>query len=221
MWSMVLIPSIIIISFYIFVQHQTSFTSLYWKSAASVSFLMVALQFINISPGTYQTWMFVGLLLGALGDVLLALPFCYPKKEPILFLSGLISFLLGHLCYVRALFHTTGNQTLTVLVLSMALGGGLVLLLKNRGVNFKEMLVPAMLYAMVIMLFELQCVSWLVSSRTMFSILVNIGSLLFVISDFILVFIVFANRKERSFTIANLTTYYTAQLCLVTTFLFF
>lgn len=217
---MAVIVSVVIIGYYILIPHKNAVHSLYWKTASSLSFLLLALTLYQ--PGSvFHTIMLAGLLLGALGDVLLALPSCYPKQEPVFFLLGLISFLFGHVCYGWALFHTTGTATILSLFLSVFLGAGMVLILKKSGIDFREMLLPAIVYAIVIMFLELQCISWLLLDHTMFALLLNIGSLLFVISDLILVFIVFGKRDERWITAANLTTYYTAQLCLAATFLLY
>ncbi|NOZ95752.1 MAG: lysoplasmalogenase [Acidobacteria bacterium] len=66
------------------------------KVAASLVFVAVGV--LRYEPGhPYDAWIVLGLVFGAVGDLLLALPRG--------FLAGLVVFLLGHLAYVVA-FHT-------------------------------------------------------------------------------------------------------------------
>jgi len=66
------------------------------KVAASLVFVTVGI--LRYTPGhPYGAWIVLGLVLGAVGDLLLALPRG--------FVAGLVVFLLGHLAYVAA-FHT-------------------------------------------------------------------------------------------------------------------
>lgn len=62
----------------------------------------------------YGAWVFGGLVLSALGDVLLI-----PKEEPRAFLAGLVSFLLGHVAYAIA-FAVRGLDPATVAVALVA-----------------------------------------------------------------------------------------------------
>jgi uncharacterized membrane protein YhhN len=67
----------------------------------------------------YGTWIFVGLVLSLVGDVLLI-----PKEQPRVFLAGLGAFLLGHVAYTIA-FAVRGLEPQTVavaLVAVLALG---------------------------------------------------------------------------------------------------
>jgi len=65
------------------------------KIAASAVFVTVGI--LRYEPGhPYDAWIVLGLVLGAVGDLLLALPRG--------FLAGLVVFLLGHAAYVAA-FH--------------------------------------------------------------------------------------------------------------------
>ena len=87
-----------VVVYYIFKEHSSAFTSLCWKSASSFCFLLVGFcAFAACVDRRYGEWMLIGLVSGAIGDVLLALPFCYPKRKNLFFLGGLLFFLFGHL----------------------------------------------------------------------------------------------------------------------------
>ncbi|HEX4337043.1 MAG TPA: lysoplasmalogenase [Polyangiaceae bacterium] len=70
--------------------------ALAWKSAASASFVLLALSLHALDQGPFGVAIFTGLVLAALGDVALALP---GERA---FFAGLVAFLLGHVAYVIA-----------------------------------------------------------------------------------------------------------------------
>lgn len=85
-----------VVVYYIFKEHSSAFTSLFWKSASSFCFLLVGFcAFAACVDRRYGEWMLIGLVSGAIGDVLLALPFCYPKRKNLFFLGGLLFFCSG------------------------------------------------------------------------------------------------------------------------------
>jgi uncharacterized membrane protein YhhN len=64
-----------------------------WKPLASAGFVAVgAMGIVRVHPSDHATWIVVGLVLGAIGDVLLLFRS--------LFLAGLVVFLLGHVAYI-------------------------------------------------------------------------------------------------------------------------
>ncbi|MEQ9319104.1 MAG: lysoplasmalogenase, partial [Polyangiaceae bacterium] len=66
------------------------------KPLASAAFIAVAWAQGALAGGAYGHWIFVGLILGAIGDVALM----FPSDRA--FLGGLVAFLLGHVAYVVA-----------------------------------------------------------------------------------------------------------------------
>jgi uncharacterized membrane protein YhhN len=83
------------------------------KPVASAGFLGVAFA-AGALDTTYGSWVFLGLLLGAIGDVLLL------GVSRNSFMGGLVAFLLGHVAYVVA-FATLGLTGSTLLII-----GGIV-----------------------------------------------------------------------------------------------
>jgi uncharacterized membrane protein YhhN len=90
----------------------------------------------------YADLLFAGLLLAALGDVLLI----FPSSRT--FLAGLIAFLLGHLAYVLA-FATAGQPALWAIPLALVAA---FLLLCWLWPFFRAWRVPVMAYLAVISL---------------------------------------------------------------------
>jgi uncharacterized membrane protein YhhN len=68
---------------------------LFFKPAASIGFVVIgATELAHLDVGDPGTWIVLGLVLGAIGDVLLLFES--------LFLAGLVAFLLGHVAYIVA-----------------------------------------------------------------------------------------------------------------------
>lgn len=214
--------SILITSYYIFGKHKSAVFTLGWKALSSLCFVSIGISWMLDVPGSYGIWMAVGLVLGMAGDVFLNLPPCDPDRKDLWFLAGLGSFLMGHLAYVYALYHTDMLITLILLLTGVIISFVLLSVLqKQKLIDLDKMFVPAFLYAVVILFFEFQCLSWLVEELNTFTFLLNIGSILFVISDMILLFILFGSRDTKTMSCLNLTTYYLAQICLATSILLF
>jgi uncharacterized membrane protein YhhN len=65
------------------------------KPSASAGFLLVALG-SGALDSSYGTWIFAGLVLSMIGDLLLLF------EDPARFRAGLVAFLVGHLAYIGA-----------------------------------------------------------------------------------------------------------------------
>ena len=149
-----------VVVYYIFKEHSSAFTSLFWKSASSFCFLLVGFcAFAACVDRRYGEWMLIGLVSGAIGDVLLALPFCYPKRKNLFFLGGLLFFLFGHLAYVAALFVMPVKAGILVAICSILLALLVIEVLKKKQVDFQEMRLPSTVYAAVILFME-ACALW-------------------------------------------------------------
>lgn len=208
-----------VVVYYIFKEHSSAFTSLFWKSASSFCFLLVGFcAFAACVDRRYGEWMLIGLVSGAIGDVLLALPFCYPKKKNLFFLGGLLFFLFGHLAYVAALFVMPVKAGILVAICSILLALLVIEVLKKKQVDFQEMRLPSTVYAAVILFME-ACALWHLQDGMLYGGILNIASLCFVLSDLILAFMLFGNRNTTRMTRWNLSLYYTAQLLLALTML--
>lgn len=216
MSAVVYIVSILIIGYYIFIPHRSVWYSLCWKTLSSLSFLLVATVVMGqCSQEVYRSWMMVGLILGAVGDVALALADCAPERRDTFFLIGLGSFLAGHVSYAYALFAMELPYALAAGAISVLAGIIIIHILEKTGVQFEKMRLAAMMYAMVILFMELCAMQHL--SLSCYGILLNIGTLCFVLSDLILAFILFKNQNTKSMVRWNLSLYYVAQLCILST----
>jgi uncharacterized membrane protein YhhN len=113
------------------------------KPIASAGFIGVAFTSGALDT-TYGSWIFLGLLLGAIGDVLLL------GASRVAFLSGLVAFLLGHVGYITAfaLLGLDGPTALIVGSLALVVGSGVYVWLRphlDRGME-----TPVIVYIVVI-----------------------------------------------------------------------
>ena len=175
MFLFLYVSVIMFILYYIYMPHMNSFTTLGWKSVSSLGFVILGAYLFSLAPAvSYRQYLLLGLLLGAIGDVFLALPYCYPKFEKQYFLGGLTAFLFGHLAYIAALYHTTLPITILLAVIAITVGCIMIGWLQQR-VDFQGMTGAVMLYASIIMFMELQALTWRFSGS--FGLVLNLGSL--------------------------------------------
>jgi uncharacterized membrane protein YhhN len=147
------------------------------KTALSVLFVLCAAVQPRLEPA-YFHWIFTGLVLCLVGDVLLALP---QEKT---FLFGLIAFLVGHLFYVGAFVHLTEPNRLTLI-------GAAVIIPASAGIyrwlrpHLGSMHFPVVFYIIVIS--SMLCGAWSVVGMGRLAAggraLVFAGALIFYLSD--------------------------------------
>lgn len=171
------------------------------KPIASAGFLGVALSAGALDSG-YGGWIFLGLMLGAAGDVLLL------GASRGAFLAGLISFLLGHVAYVVG-FSTLGlgptATSVTAVVIALV---AVVVFLWLRPHLPGGMVAPVLAYVLVISAMVIVAVGAYGNGAT---ILVPVGALLFFVSD---LFVARDRFVESGFVnrLVGLPLYYAGQI---------
>ncbi len=112
------------------------------KTVLSLLFIVTAISQIHIMQ-PYTLFIIIGLLFCLGGDVFLALP------QDRMFLFGLISFLLGHVCYVIGFVWIAGPSKMTLIgiIVTMVLGGLIYVWLKPHLGTMKK---PVIAYILVI-----------------------------------------------------------------------
>ncbi|MBQ6239962.1 MAG: lysoplasmalogenase [Firmicutes bacterium] len=155
----------------------------------------------------------LALVFGWAGDVLLL------GKGDRFFLSGLISFLLGHVFYA-ILFVTQIAHGMTPVYAWLMIAGFMIyaaivvrFLMPHVG---SAMRIPVIAYLGIILLMNVGAALRAGSVALVSSVLVSAGAVFFMISDTILAFSVFGGRKDRGV----METYTAAQLLIITGLLF-
>lgn len=156
----------------------------------------------------YGIWIFVGLVLSAVGDVLLI-----PKQSQRAFLAGLGSFLLGHVAYTFA-FAVRGLDPVTVAVAMVAVLALGLTVLRRLLVHVPEKMRRPVLAYIVVISAMLVCAAGTVGRAGMPAIFV--GAFAFYLSD-----LAVARQRFVQKSFANkawgLPLYFAAQLLLAGT----
>jgi uncharacterized membrane protein YhhN len=147
------------------------------KTPLSALFIIAAL--IQPHPlASFFYLMLIGLICCMAGDICLV----FPQKA--MFLTGLVVFLVGHIWYTVAFFHTAAIHQLTWIgfLVVLVAGGWIFLWLKP---HLGSMKLPVLFYVIFISL--MVCGAWTVMGYANFArsgrILVFAGALLFYFSD--------------------------------------
>ena len=139
------------------------------------------------------------LVLGWIGDVLLL-----RIRNRVYFQLGLVSFLLGHICYIITFIECLGlfgsggagrlNMAAIVVMVPLAIiGGGAAFRFVKPS---KDMIFPVLLYMIVIEIMLLFSLEVLLSYRSFAGILIFSGALCFLVSDTILAYFTFRKLKR-------------------------
>ncbi len=180
----------------------------YWLRmvAKPIPVLLMALWVSGLQvKGRYQLAIMIGLLLSALGDILLEL-------SEATFLLGLAAFLLGHVAYIAAFLQDTRKLHPFYGAAAYAYGFFAAVFLMTTG-DLGGMLGPVYLYILIIttMLWR-AAARWDAPSLPRFSVLAGLaGALLFVVSDSILAFRLFGTPIQLGGA-AVMVTYWLGQL---------
>lgn len=181
------------------------------KTLASLAFVCLGLLGAARAGGAYAWLTWIGLILGAAGDVLLQFMDCRPKEREPFFRAGLGAFLIGHVFYIVA-FALLGRVTGWAVLLAAVLFAALFLLQFPARMDLKGQKVPVYAYAAVISVMTAFAVlSFGAGAR---GALVGLGGILFLVSDAILALIFFSPLREKALPTWNLITYYAAQILL-------
>ena len=188
------------------------------KGLAAAAFAAVGLiGWLRQPEDTASLQVFLGLICGLVGDVLLALRRVYRRKGIILFVSGTMAFLTGHLLYFGALSKSLGG-------LWFPIGTGIafaIIMLLFIGKRFgrKRILKYASAVYVTVLSVMLSASVWnMARNPGMKAALFMIGAVLFAASDFMM--ILKPKKHVLATRVTHLVIYFIGQL-LIASSLFF
>jgi uncharacterized membrane protein YhhN len=187
------------------------------KTLSSLAFMGVAFYALHQNPGaeTYAVWIITGLGLSLVGDVFLVY-----GERPQPFILGLLFFLLAHIAYGTEFTIVSGSDIWDA-IFYVVLVGVMIFIRQRWKIDMGKMTAPVLAYLLVISFMVSQAFSICMSvGPSPLAVTAGLGALLFFISDAILAW----NKFKSPFKIAvgaNLTTYYTGQLLLALSILFY
>lgn len=200
---------------FIAVEHRGKYLgAVILKGSASVIFVILGMYCMQSSENQkFATLIVAGLILGALGDVILNLRFLLKQHEQKTFICGTLSFFTGHILYLSALIPQC--KDIWIYIVSGAIASALLLFwLFGQVENIKSGLkIFGIIYLGTITMMTSIAFGWLISSSGSASAWVYvIGAVLFMLSDIVLIMNTFRSKKKFSMRVTNLTLYYFGQL---------
>jgi uncharacterized membrane protein YhhN len=163
----------------------------------------------------------MGLICGLIGDIILDLKIMYKESASLYQHGGMVAFLVGHLFYLAALiiyfgFNWTPLLIAVVLAFIIALVSKFILKF-----NFAEHTLDTYAYTFFLSYMMTQaCYAAITHGFTACTILLAAGSILFLLSDLILVMTYYDNKDSKPFIAANHILYYAAQFTIALSVLY-
>lgn len=188
------------------------------KGLASACFVLMGL--LLAGDARMARLILVGLLLGCIADVLLNLRFVFEKKGQLIFLVGIAVFLSGHILYLIAILQGTKHWWISLIV-GAVLTALLMMWIFKRITAKKAFKIFGVVYIGAIMLLNCVAVGNLIAAPSAFTALFAAGSLLFLISDIVLILNTFGKETRQSLRVTNISLYYVGQLLIALSLSFF
>ena len=193
---------------FIKVEHDEKYVpAVILKGTASLMFVLLGLGYRSLS-GKY---IFLGLLFGMIGDILLNLRFVFPKSGQKIFLIGIVAFLTGHILYLVSLLPHAVHPLRYILIGAVVAGTLLLYIFKTMDVKpaFK---IFGVFYLGAVFIMTSIAIGIAVADPSMKNIIYAVGAVLFTASDVVLIFNTFSGVTKFSLRITNLSLYYIGQI---------
>jgi uncharacterized membrane protein YhhN len=203
-----------------------SVRALLCKVVVSFMFILVAfssfLANLNAGAATFAMLLMVGLVCDLIGDIFLDLKIMYKESSSLYQHGGMVTFFVGHLFYLAALIMYFGFSWIP-LAIALALAV-IIICVSVFAFKFKfaEHSVDTYAYTVVMCYMMAQaCYAAITQGFTQCTALLAAGSILFLLSDLVLVMTYYDNRDSRPYIIVNHTLYYAAQFVIALSILYF
>lgn len=208
---------------FIVVERKEKFKlALVLKTTASVVFILAGLHCMQRCDDSTRAGLVVaGLILGGVGDFFLNLQFVVKKEmAQKIFLVGAVAFLAGHVLYIVSLIPYVKNVLLVSLLIAAVFTGVTMSWVYSRTVVTFGLKIFGLVYIGAVALLAVAGMArYIVQPVSIASLIFSIGAVLFTVSDIVLIFYMFGEKKPWMRT-ANLLFYYSAQLVIASSMLF-
>lgn len=187
------------------------------KGLASACFVILGFLLSGGSPAAKLIT--AGLLLGCIADVLLNLRMVFPKKGQLIFLVGIVVFLSGHILYLIAILKGAAPWWICVII-GVILTALLMKWIFARITAKKAFKIFGIVYIGAIMLLNCLAIGNLIVSPSAFTAVFATGTVLFLLSDIVLILNTFGKETRQSLRVMNISLYYLGQLLIALSLLY-
>ncbi len=190
------------------------YRSAFWiKGLAGLCFIAVALALTMLQPElAFARLIVFGLVLGLIGDQLLALRRLHQKQHDAFFALGMLAFAAGHVMYILAMWQLDSGAWLFALVL-LAFGfSAASWYLMRSSVDAGKLFVPGMTYILLVVSVGSMAAALLLRGQGTRALLLLLGGIAFAVSDCTLTVRSFGPKRTLRQSRIIHATYYTAQL---------
>lgn len=192
------------------------------KGCASFLFVCLGICCYVKRPSDAATLILIGLILGMAGDILLNMRNLYEgATSNKVFAIGILAFLSGHFLYIAFLMKQASSKLLTAVILTVVIAVlSIPPLMKRITAPSKGLKIFGYVYlTVVIAMFSCAVALMMALGFGSLTIVFLLGALLFMVSDFIMIYYSFG-KKIKPLRAINLLAYYVGQLMIASCILF-
>ena len=175
------------------------------------SFCVVVLGFRFMGDSREAVLILIGLVLGCIADVLLNMRFVFPAKGQSIFLVGILVFLAGHIMYLIAVMGMAASPWICVAAAAVLTALLMVWIFRQITAKMAFKIFGVVYIGAIVLLNCVACAN-LITSPSAFTAVFFAGSLLFLISDIVLILNTFGKETKQSLRVTNVLLYYVGQL---------
>lgn len=201
---------------FITVEHKEKYVpAVILKGSASFVFCFLGvIAFLNADAHYLPIAIMIvaGLVLGAVGDILLNLRFVFQNASQKIFLAGIAAFLIGHIAYMVSLILV--SKSILICTVCGVLVAAVLLTIIFKSFELKTAFkIFGVLYIGAVCLMASYAIGNAITYNYVRTcLLYAIGAVLFLISDVVLIFNTFGSTQRFGLRITNLSLYYIGQL---------
>lgn len=204
--------SLLVAGAFMYVEHLEKYVpAVILKGTASALFVVVGSLSAKLNPSSMSSRLVLGLLLGCVADVLLNLRFVFAEKGQLIFLIGIVVFLSGHIAYLTAILPHF-SKPLIIFVIAAILTALLMVWIFKRITAKMAFKVFGVVYIGAIVALNVAGCAYLINSPSVFTLVFELGAILFLLSDIVLILNTFGSETKFSLRITNLSLYYIGQI---------
>ena len=198
---------------FIVAEHRESWASgVILKGLASLCFVILGiLGNLQASDTRFSGFVIAGLAVGAVADVLLNLRYVYKRWGTLLFATGTLVFLIGHVLYTVAVWPRAAIPWLFV-ILGCVATFFIMRWIFSKIEAARALKIIGIFYIGIVVVLNCLALSALFAQAGAQRAVFLAGTLLFLVSDIVLILNTFGGNPQFRRRIVNLTLYYIGQI---------